>query len=132
MKTESQIERDKKAGVLNLEHSFDKKSGKILSKGLIRKEIDPETLIGALEPIKQKLNQMRDDIARMKILVESAPVTCSESVENFLEIQKEAAEWNRAQSARAQLKQRVEEYDVLTDDLVEQEKLLEEYIRWKK
>lgn len=131
MKTDAQKERDKKGGVLNLEHSFDKESGKILSKGLIRKEVDPETLIEALEPIRQKLNQMKEDIVRMKTQLEKAPVNCDEDVEKFLSVQQDAAEWKRAEATREQLKNRVAEYEVLTDDLVEQEKLLEEYIKWK-
>ncbi len=132
MKTENQIARDKRNGVINLEHSFDKKTGMITSKGLIRKEINPEKLIKTLEPIRQQLNTQKEDIIKIELELKSAPVSCPSEVLEFLETQKKAAMWNRAESARAQLNQRKETYDTLTDDLIEQEKLLEEVVEWKK
>ncbi len=132
MKTEKQIERDKTNGILNLEHKFDKKTGKILRTGLIRKEIDPVELEKLLEPARQKITELGENLEAMKKTLASAPVSCEAAVLEFLEVQKKAGRWVQAESLRTQLKQRQEDYDTLIDDIAEQDKLLQEYKEWKK
>lgn len=132
MKTKIQKERDKKNGILNFEHSFDKKTGKILGRGLIRQEISPEAIMNTIEPLKQKLNELKDRIILMEKQIDKTPIVCTEKLKEFLELQKLAGDWMRAESARVQLKQIQEEYDLLTDDLLEQEMLVADYKNWKK
>jgi len=132
MKTEKQIERDKVNGVINLKDTFDKKTGKILRTGLIRKEIDPEALKELLVPVRQKIEELGENLKAMKKTLESAPVSCEAAVLEFLEVQKKAGKWAQAESLRAQIKQRQEDYDTLIDDIAEQDALLQEYKNWKK
>ncbi len=132
MKTEKQTERDKTNGIINLEHKFDKKTGKILRTGLIRNEIDPATLENALAPARQKVKELGENLAAMKKALESAPVSCEAAVLEFLEVQKKAGKWAQAESLRTQLKQRQDDYDTLIDDIAEQDVLLQEYKEYKK
>ena len=132
MKTEKQTERDKTNGIINLEHKFDKKTGKILRTGLIRNEIDPSKLEGALVPARQKVKEFGENLEVMKKTLASAPVSCEAAVLEFLDIQKRAAKWTQAESLRAQIKQRQSDYDTLIDDIAEQDALLKEYKEYKK
>ena len=132
MKTEKQIERDKQNGVLNLEHSYEKKTGKIISKGLIRKELDPEKVLESTKEVKAKAKEFEENLKLMKAKLSSAPVNCNADVLEFLEVQKRAGEWLQAESLRTQVAQRQADYDTLLDDIIEQEVLLKEYADWKK
>ena len=127
MKTEKQIERDKENGIINLKDEFNKKTGKIMRTGLIRKEIDPAALEKILEPAREKIKELGENLVAMKKNLESAPVSCEAAVLEFLEVQKKAGRWAQAESLRAQVKQRQEDYDTLIDDIAEQDSLLQEY-----
>ncbi len=99
---------------------------------MIRNEVDPESLIGRLGVAKQKMSEMAENLEAMKKKLNSAPVSCNADVLEFLDVQKRAGLWMQAESLRAQVKTRQEEYDTLIDDMAEQESLLQEYQRWKK
>ena len=131
MKTEKQKERDKKGGIINFDHEFDQKTGKVLGKGLIRQEIDPEAMIASLEPMKAKINEYQEHIDMLNKQLESAPVNCEVEIKNFLGIQKKSALWLKAEASRDQLKSRIEEMNLLVDDLSEHQKLIAEYKKWK-
>ena len=93
MKTEKQIERDKENGIINLKDEFDKKTGKIMRTGLIRKEIDPAVLEKRLEPAREKIKELGENLEAMKEKLQAAPVSCEAAVLEFLEVQKKAGQW---------------------------------------
>ncbi len=132
MKTEKQTERDKENGIINLKDEFNKKTGKILRTGLIRKEIDPVELEKLIEPVRQKITELGENLETMKKTLASAPVSCEAAVLEFLDIQKKAGRWVQAESLRAQIKQRQADYNTLIDDIAEQDALLKEYKEYKK
>jgi len=132
MKTENQKKRDEKAGIFDLKHSFDAKTGKIVAVGTIHHELDPEKVAMSMDSFKQKLDDIGAQIGAAKLQLKNTPSKLDKNLQHWLDMQAKAALWQKRTNLEAQLKSLQDEYEVGTDDYLEQFKILEEFKKWKK
>ena len=131
MRTEAQKKVDKSMGLESMDYVFDSKTGKIMQKGVILREFEPETVKAGLQDYKKQLSDLKTEKETLtERLKELKPLIEDRAVKEWLMLQQKAAKVEQKKKIEERLKKIDEDLPFNLDTLAEQERLVKEYEAW--
>jgi len=132
MRTEAQKKVDKAIGMESLEYVFDKEKVKIMQKGIISREFDPEAIKQGLEEYRNKLSEMKAEKEKLdKRMEELKPLIEDHAVKDWVRLKEKAAKVDSKKKVEERLAKLNEELVFHADTFADQVRLVKEYDDWK-